>query len=195
MENAKKNLVFHFGGGRHASFPQKPVANDIAGPPRTTRVKAKRAVYMEMCRSLHKDGLLDDSLFPRKKTLDAFIDELDCSNGLPKEGTKRSKSYYEIQSPMELKLMPSCGPRQLYKIEMKLVQESSYIKIVKQYSVYKPEAYPRKLGLVIGSPLPNGAMHPFDLFTNSGIEINMLKCQIFECKLSFWRSLFLNKET
>ena len=25
MENPKKNLVFHFGGGRHASFPQKPV--------------------------------------------------------------------------------------------------------------------------------------------------------------------------
>ena len=25
-ENAKKNLVFHFGGGHHASFPQKPVA-------------------------------------------------------------------------------------------------------------------------------------------------------------------------
>ena len=24
-ENAKKNLVFHFGVGRHASFPQKPV--------------------------------------------------------------------------------------------------------------------------------------------------------------------------
>ena len=25
LENAKKNLVFHFGGGRYASFPQKPV--------------------------------------------------------------------------------------------------------------------------------------------------------------------------
>ena len=25
MENAKKTLVFHFEGGRHASFPQKPV--------------------------------------------------------------------------------------------------------------------------------------------------------------------------
>ena len=25
LENAKKKLVFHFGGGRHASFPQKPV--------------------------------------------------------------------------------------------------------------------------------------------------------------------------
>ena len=25
LENAKKNLVFHFGGGRHASFPQNPV--------------------------------------------------------------------------------------------------------------------------------------------------------------------------
>ena len=25
--NAKKNLVFHFEGGRHASFPQKPVVN------------------------------------------------------------------------------------------------------------------------------------------------------------------------
>ena len=27
MENAKKNLVFRFGGGRHASFHQKPVVN------------------------------------------------------------------------------------------------------------------------------------------------------------------------
>ena len=27
LENAKKNLVFHFGVGRHASFPQKPVVN------------------------------------------------------------------------------------------------------------------------------------------------------------------------
>jgi hypothetical protein len=26
-ENGKKNLVFHFGVGRHASFPQKPVVN------------------------------------------------------------------------------------------------------------------------------------------------------------------------
>jgi len=25
LKNAKKNLVFHFGGGRHASLPQKPV--------------------------------------------------------------------------------------------------------------------------------------------------------------------------
>jgi hypothetical protein len=25
LENAKKNLVFHFGVGCHASFPQKPV--------------------------------------------------------------------------------------------------------------------------------------------------------------------------
>ena len=25
LENAKKNLVFHFWVGRHASFPQKPV--------------------------------------------------------------------------------------------------------------------------------------------------------------------------
>ena len=25
MENAKKNLVFHFGDRRHATFPQKPV--------------------------------------------------------------------------------------------------------------------------------------------------------------------------
>ena len=28
MENAKKNLVFHFGVGRHASFPKKPVVKD-----------------------------------------------------------------------------------------------------------------------------------------------------------------------
>ena len=27
LENAKKNLVFHFWVGRHASFPQKPVVN------------------------------------------------------------------------------------------------------------------------------------------------------------------------
>ena len=26
MKNAKKNLVFHFGVGRHVSFPQTPVA-------------------------------------------------------------------------------------------------------------------------------------------------------------------------
>ena len=25
MKNAKKNLVFHFGGGHHAPFPHKPV--------------------------------------------------------------------------------------------------------------------------------------------------------------------------
>jgi hypothetical protein len=29
LENAKKNLVFHFEGGRHASFPQKPVVKQI----------------------------------------------------------------------------------------------------------------------------------------------------------------------
>ena len=29
MESAKKNLVFHFGGGRNASFPQKPVVKLI----------------------------------------------------------------------------------------------------------------------------------------------------------------------
>ena len=169
--------------------------NDIAGPPRTTRVKAKRAVCMAMCRRLHEDGLLDESLFPRKKTLDAFIDELDCSNsGLPKIGTKRSKSYYEIQSPMELRLMPNygaqAGSRPLYKIDLKLVQESSYTKIVKQYSVYNPEAYPRKLGLVIGSPLPTEAMHPFDLFTNSGIEIEVFGIQKCVRKFSLLLSLF-----
>jgi hypothetical protein len=30
LENAKKNLVFHFGGGRHASFPQKPVVKLVS---------------------------------------------------------------------------------------------------------------------------------------------------------------------
>ena len=29
LENAKKNLVFHFGVERHASFPQKPVVNQV----------------------------------------------------------------------------------------------------------------------------------------------------------------------
>ena len=29
LENAKKNLVFHFGVGCHASFPQKPVVNSL----------------------------------------------------------------------------------------------------------------------------------------------------------------------
>ena len=29
LEDAKKNLVFHFGGRRHASFPQKPVYKEI----------------------------------------------------------------------------------------------------------------------------------------------------------------------
>ena len=29
LENAKENLVFHFGGGRHASFPQKPVVKEF----------------------------------------------------------------------------------------------------------------------------------------------------------------------
>jgi hypothetical protein len=28
LEKAMKNLVFHFGVGRHASFPQKPVVNN-----------------------------------------------------------------------------------------------------------------------------------------------------------------------
>ena len=29
LDNAKKNLIFHFGVGRHASFPQKPVVNRV----------------------------------------------------------------------------------------------------------------------------------------------------------------------
>jgi hypothetical protein len=29
LENAKKILVLHFGVGRHASFPQKPVVKDF----------------------------------------------------------------------------------------------------------------------------------------------------------------------
>ena len=29
LENAKKNLVIHFGVGCHASFPQKPVVNQF----------------------------------------------------------------------------------------------------------------------------------------------------------------------
>ena len=28
MENAKQNLVFHFGGGRHAAFPKKSVVKE-----------------------------------------------------------------------------------------------------------------------------------------------------------------------
>jgi hypothetical protein len=31
LENANKNLVFHFGVGRHASFPQKPVVKYLIG--------------------------------------------------------------------------------------------------------------------------------------------------------------------
>ena len=31
LENAKTELVFHFGVGGHASFPQKPVAKSLEG--------------------------------------------------------------------------------------------------------------------------------------------------------------------
>lgn len=128
-----------------------------------------------MCRRLHEDGLLNENLLPRKRNLDSYIDELDCSDSKrPKIGTKRSKSYYEIQTPIELTLMSGSKFNPLYKIDMKLVQESSYTKIVKQYSIFDPQDSSRKLGLIIGSPLPKGSTHPFDLFTYSGqVEIQL----------------------
>ena len=39
MENAKKNLVFHFGGGRHASVPQKPVVKAL-------KIKEKSVLFI-----------------------------------------------------------------------------------------------------------------------------------------------------
>ena len=36
LENTKRNLVFHFGGGRYASFPQKPVVKVFFAKYRTS---------------------------------------------------------------------------------------------------------------------------------------------------------------
>ena len=64
----------------------------FSGPARISKKKAKRAVSLAMCRRLHEDGLLNDNLLPRKRTLDSYIEELDCSESKrPKIGTKRSK--------------------------------------------------------------------------------------------------------
>jgi hypothetical protein len=46
LENAKKNLVFHFGGGRHASFPQKPVVKQFRYVPvRKPTLEGQRAIF------------------------------------------------------------------------------------------------------------------------------------------------------
>jgi endoribonuclease Dicer len=145
-----------------------PYREPFIGDPKGSKKKAKRNVAMKVVKCLHQDGLLDDSLLPRKKILALTEDELDCGDQRkPKPGTKRSKAYYLLQVPKEM-IIVQAKQSWLYKIGMKLIQASSHSQNVKQYSVYNPEDYPRKIGLVLGQQIPAGCLVPFDLFTLTG---------------------------
>ena len=120
-----------------------------------------------MCKKLYEDDFLDWRLLPRKRVLDTFAEEMDEKDTKrPKIGTKRSKSYYpnEIPSP----LLIQKNEFHLYRINLKLIEESEHARNVKKYSIYRPENFPTKLGIVIGSKLPRPLTKNFELFTVSG---------------------------
>ena len=141
---------------------REPLVSDA----RKNKTQAKRAAALDACRKLHQDGLLNESLLPRKRVLDIMWDEFEDDSKRPKIGTKRSKSYYEIVLPT---VMTSIEEERmiLYKIELKLVTESSHTKNVKQYNIYDPSQFPRKLGIIVGGQ-DEIFEHPFDIFTLSG---------------------------
>ena len=72
LENAKKNLVFHFGVGRHASFPQKPVVKcnlklvdlryDFANLGKVSNIYSKLIIFWELHYQLTQEMTTD---FPR----------------------------------------------------------------------------------------------------------------------------------
>ena len=153
-----------------------PYRVPFVGEAKSNRKRAKRSAALIACKRLHRDGLLDDQLLPRKRVLDIFLDELDCGTSRqPKTGTKRSRRYYEKSVPVELKFQPR-STFWLYKINLKLVEASNYTQNVKQYSIYEPQKFPRKLGIIVGKRLPgelDGS--PFDIFTMSGrVEVSIV---------------------
>ena len=139
----------------------------IVGGARKNKTQAKRSVALDACRKLHQDGLLNESLLPRKRVLDIMLDEFEDDSRRPKIGTKRSKSYYKIVLPTLMTSVEEDQKMILYKIELKLVTESSHTKNVKQYNIYDPSQFPRKLGIIVGGQ-DEIFEHPFDIFTLSG---------------------------
>ena len=119
----------------------------------------------------------DVHLLPRKRILDIFFEELDADvdRKRPKIGTKRSKSYYKIQQ--NLTIHDQCNTGCLYKISLKLVEPSKYSEVVKKYTIYRPEKYAQKLGIIIGSRIPND-FSSFHIHTMSGkvrVELQYLR--------------------
>ena len=138
------------------------------GDARNSKVQAKRNVYLNICKILHQDQRLDEHFLPRKRVLDLHLEELDADvdRKRPKIGTKRSKSYYKIQQ--NLTTHDQCNTGFLYKISLKLVETSKYSEFVKQYTIYRPEKNAQKLGIIIGSRIPND-FASFHIHTMSGM--------------------------
>ena len=154
----------------------------FTGEARKTKTLAKRAVALQVCKRLHEDGLLNERLLPRKRVLECLKDDIDTDPRKPKIGTKRSKAYYKVKLADTLiigandKQLQSMTKKlkitddqnlYLYKINLELVKTSSHTMNVKQYNIYDPAKFPRKLGILVGGQNPI-LEHPFDIFTLSG---------------------------
>ena len=142
-----------------------PYREPFVSDPRNSKIQAKRAVALDACRKLHEDGLLNEFLLPRKRVLPFMEDEFDDDSKRPKIGTKRSKSYYKHVVPEAMTNVQD--EMVLYKIDLTLVSESSHTKNIKQYKIYDPAQFARKLGILL-SKRDKIFEHPFDIFTLSG---------------------------
>ena len=161
-----------------------PYREPIVGDPRASKVAAKRRAALDMCKLLHEDGFLDDHLLPKKRLLEEFIDELDVGNSKrPKIGTKRSKKFYEIGNPLNLK---NNDEKFLYVINSRLVKTSMHTANVKQYAIYDPAISERKIGFIAGQNISNHLRKPFTIYTLSGeLEVQIEKLCGSELKTLF----------
>lgn len=62
----------------------------------------------------------------------------------------------------------------LYRINLRLIEDSNFAAHKKRYKIYRPEMVDRKLGIIVGSEFPAECLEPFPLYTVSGkVEVQL----------------------
>ncbi|TRY74454.1 hypothetical protein TCAL_10094 [Tigriopus californicus] len=145
-----------------------PIRKPITGPRVRDKESAKRRCALKAVEVLHQMGELTDRLIPRDN--DDSDDSDDESSGTgPKVGTTKSKKYYKKHSWKAFNSLDmSRGESYLYKMDLQLVEPISEAENDKDYDLYHPENESRKVGVILGQPIPDVGLTRFHLYNYSG---------------------------
>ncbi|XP_060562889.1 endoribonuclease Dicer-like [Ruditapes philippinarum] len=164
-----------------------PVKEIVQGVPMGTKLKAKQAVALKMCKILHKQGELDDNLMPVGKEMferdedDDIWDEEEDQLGEARPGTTKRKQYYckKVATALQQTVPVEDTACYLYIIDMVLTGPITEDQNTRGRKLNAPEDTPRCFGILTTKTIPLVPMFP--VFTRSGevtVSINILSREV-----------------